>query len=156
MGENGKVAAGNEYLLEVEGLSKSFGGTKALQNVQLRIKRGEVHALVGENGAGKSTLMKAIIGLHKADSGTITFEGQPYKVSGPAEAMKKGVSMIHQELNPEPHLTIAENIFLHREDTKGIILSNCRDETKHNQGQQTNYQLTSHLTNLILGFDLQR
>lgn len=72
--EKSRTAGNDEYILEVEGLSKSFGGTKALQNVELHIKRGEVHALVGENGAGKSTLMKAIIGLHRIDSGTITFD----------------------------------------------------------------------------------
>lgn len=111
------------YILECEGLSKSFGGTKALTDVEIHIRRGEVHALVGENGAGKSTLMKTIIGLHKPDAGTITFEGKPYKVSGPAEAIHKGISMIHQELNPEPYLTVAENIFLNREDTRGIVLN---------------------------------
>ena len=109
--------------MECRDLSKSFGGTKALRNVELHIKKGEVHALVGENGAGKSTLMKAIIGLHKIDSGTITFEGKPYKVNGPAEAIRKGITMIHQELNPEPYLTVAENIFLHNEDAKGIFLN---------------------------------
>lgn len=119
---------GGDYILEVQGLSKSFGGTKALQDVELHIKKGEVHALVGENGAGKSTLMKSIIGLHKFDSGTITFEGKPYKVNGPAEAIKRGITMIHQELNPEPHLTVAENIFLHNEDTKGIFLKKGRHE----------------------------
>lgn len=108
-----------EYILECEGISKAFGGTQALDNVQLRIKKGEVHALLGENGAGKSTLMKIIIGLYKADEGNITFEGKPYSVRGPAEAIKTGISMIHQELNPVPHLTIAENIFLNREDTFG-------------------------------------
>ena len=122
MEENKKRDPDEGYILEVKDLSKSFGGTKALQNVELHIKRGEVHALVGENGAGKSTLMKTIIGLHKMDSGSIIFEGQPYKVSGPAEAIKRGITMIHQELNPEPHLTVAENIFLHNEDTKGIFL----------------------------------
>mgnify|MGYP005795517319 FL=1 len=121
--EKSRTAGNDEYILEVEGLSKSFGGTKALQNVELHIKRGEVHALVGENGAGKSTLMKAIIGLHRIDSGTITFEGKPYKVSGPAEAIKKGITMIHQELNPEPYLTVAENIFLHKEDVRGVFLN---------------------------------
>lgn len=112
-----------EYILECHDLSKAFGGTKALQNVQLQVKVGEVHALVGENGAGKSTLMKTIIGLHKADSGNIIFEGKPYKVNGPSEAIQHGISMIHQELNPEPFMTVAENIFLNREHTKGLILN---------------------------------
>jgi ribose transport system ATP-binding protein/inositol transport system ATP-binding protein len=110
-------------ILEVRGLSKAFGGTQALNQVQLSVKRGEVHALVGENGAGKSTLMKVIIGLFKSDSGEIVFDGEPLKVNGPAEAIERGISMIHQELNPEPYLTIAENIFLNREHTKGIILN---------------------------------
>lgn len=115
---------GNENIvLECHGISKSFGGTHALKNVDFMLKRGEVHALLGENGAGKSTLMKIIIGLHKQDAGTITYEGNPYTTNGPADAIKKGISMIHQELNPEPHLTIAESIFLNREDTRGIFLN---------------------------------
>jgi ribose transport system ATP-binding protein/inositol transport system ATP-binding protein len=109
----------DKFILECEGISKSFGGTQALDNVQLRIAQGEVHALLGENGAGKSTLMKIIVGLYKADGGTIHFEGKPYNVHGPAAAIKCGISMIHQELNPEPHMTIAESIFLNREDTFG-------------------------------------
>lgn len=112
-----------QYILECEGISKSFGGTKALKDVQLHLKAGEVHALLGENGAGKSTLMKCIIGLHKPDTGTITFDGQPYSAKGPADAIEKGISMIHQELNPEPHLSIAESLFLNREDTKGLFLN---------------------------------
>ena len=106
-----------EYILDCQRVSKSFGGTHALQNVQLQVKRGEVHALLGENGAGKSTLMKIIIGLQKQDAGEIRFEGKPYSANGPAEAIKAGISMIHQELNPEPYLSIAESIFLKREDT---------------------------------------
>ena len=112
-----------EYILECEGISKAFGGTQALKDVEFHLKKGEVHALLGENGAGKSTLMKCIIGLHKQDSGTITFEGKPYFVKDPADAIKKGISMIHQELNPEPHLSIAESIFLNREDTRGPFLN---------------------------------
>ena len=107
----------NNLILECRGISKAFGGTQALDNVELKVGRGEVHALMGENGAGKSTLMKCVIGLHKQDAGEIFFEGKPYAVSGPAEAIHAGISMIHQELNPEPHLTIAESIFLGREDT---------------------------------------
>lgn len=112
----------NPYILECQGLSKSFGGTKALQKAELYIRQGEVHALVGENGAGKSTLMKIIMGIYKADNGSILFEGKPYNVSEPADAIRKGITMIHQELNPQPYLTVAENIFLHNEDVKGLFL----------------------------------
>ncbi|QNM04392.1 sugar ABC transporter ATP-binding protein [Qiania dongpingensis] len=121
----------SNYILECVGVSKAFGGTQALSDVQLHIRKGEVHALLGENGAGKSTLMKIIIGLYKADSGQITFEGKPYSVHGPAEAIAAGISMIHQELNPEPYLTIAESIFLNREDTrKGLPLLDKKKTNK--------------------------
>ena len=113
----------SEYILSCEGISKSFGGTHALKNVQLHVKPGEVHALLGENGAGKSTLMKIVIGLHKADEGSIMFDGKPYEAKGPVDAINSGIAMIHQELNPEPHLTIAESIFLKREDTIGPLLN---------------------------------
>ncbi|MEG2438861.1 MAG: sugar ABC transporter ATP-binding protein [Lachnospiraceae bacterium] len=112
-----------EYVLECEGIYKAFGGTQALSDVQLQVKPGEVHALLGENGAGKSTLMKCIIGLHQQDAGSIVFEGKPYTAKSPVEALNAGISMIHQELNPEPHLSIAESIFLKRESTKGIFLN---------------------------------
>lgn len=115
--------AGEHYILECKGISKAFGGTQALKNVELHLKAGEVHALLGENGAGKSTLMKCIIGLYKPDEGSITFDGKPYSARGPADAINKGISMIHQELNPEPHLSIAESIFLNREDTRGPFLN---------------------------------
>ena len=113
----------DEYIFECEGIYKAFGGTQALADVQLHVKKGEVIALLGENGAGKSTLMKAVIGLHQPDAGTMTFDGKPYSAKGPVDAMKAGISMSHQELNPEPYLTIAESIFLNREDTRGIILN---------------------------------
>lgn len=109
----------NDYILKLDGISKAFGGTKALQNVQLHVKKGEVHALLGENGAGKSTLMNIIIGLLHRDSGTIEFEGKPYNAKSPVEAMNLGISMIHQELNPEPYMTVADNLFLHRESMLG-------------------------------------
>ena len=111
------------YILSCENISKSFGGTQALKGVELHVKPGEVHALLGENGAGKSTLMKIVIGLYRQDQGTMTFDGKPYQAHGPVDAIKSGISMIHQELNPEPHLTIAESIFLNREDTRGIFLN---------------------------------
>ena len=108
-----------DYILNVDGISKAFGGTQALKDVQLHVKKGEVHALLGENGAGKSTMMNIIIGLLQRDEGTIEFEGKPYEVKSPVEAMQKGIAMVHQELNPEPYLTVAENLFLHRESMVG-------------------------------------
>jgi len=113
----------SEYILSCENISKAFGGTQALKGVQLHVKPGEVHALMGENGAGKSTLMKIVIGLYKQDTGTMEFDGKPYQAKGPVDAINSGISMIHQELNPEPHLTIAESIFLNREDTNGLLLN---------------------------------
>lgn len=118
----GELNQNGEYAFSCGNISKSFGGTKALKDVQLNVRKGEVHALLGENGAGKSTLMNIIIGLLKPDTGTMEFEGKPYVVNGPVDALQKGISMIHQELNPLPHLTIAESIFLHRENMKGIFL----------------------------------
>ena len=119
-----------EFVFECEGISKSFGGTHALKDVRLQLKKGEVHALLGENGAGKSTLMKCIIGLHKPDEGSMKLDGKQYVVKSPAEALSHGISMIHQELNPEPHLSIAESIFLNREDSRGIFLNKKKTEKR--------------------------
>lgn len=122
--------ASGEIILRCENISKAFGGTQALRGVQLEVRKGEVHALMGENGAGKSTLMNIIIGLLKQDTGTIEFEGQPYAAKSPVEAMDRGISMIHQELNPEPHLSIAETIFLHRESMAGPFLDKKAQNAK--------------------------
>jgi ribose transport system ATP-binding protein/inositol transport system ATP-binding protein len=103
----GKEINEQDYILNCKGISKAFGGTQALKGVQLHVKPGEVHALLGENGAGKSTLMKIVIGLYQQDAGSMTFDGQPYQAKGPGDAINSGISMIHQELNPEPHMTIA-------------------------------------------------
>jgi len=104
-------------LLEMKGITKRFPGTLALNEVQLEVRRGEIHALMGENGAGKSTLVKIVAGLFRADSGKMWFDGKPVNFANPEEALHSGVSMIYQELNPVLHMTIAENIFLHREPT---------------------------------------
>jgi ribose transport system ATP-binding protein len=105
-------------LLSLTGVSKEFPGVKALNNVHFDLHQGEVHALVGENGAGKSTLMKILSGIYKKDSGEIIYQGNPVNVSSPNEAQKLGISIIHQELNLMPHLTVAQNIFIGREDRR--------------------------------------
>ncbi|MBO6854590.1 MAG: sugar ABC transporter ATP-binding protein [Marivivens sp.] len=102
----------SDMVLEVRGITKTFPGVKALDNVSFDIRAGEVHALVGENGAGKSTLMKVLAGLHRADGGEIIYQGQPTEVSGPLDARKKGILLIHQELSLAPELSAAENIYL--------------------------------------------
>ncbi len=105
----------NNYILEVEDATISFPGVLALDNVHLKVKKGTVHALMGENGAGKSTLMKILIGIYRADSGTVKFRGEELKIENTHDALKKGISMIHQELSPVPYMTVAENIYLGRE-----------------------------------------
>lgn len=112
-----------EYILEMKNISKTFPGVKALDHVQLQVKPGEVHALMGENGAGKSTLMKILMGIYtKDDGGEILFDGKPYNVSNPKEAMDTGVAMIHQELNPILDMTVYENIFVGREIRKNGLV----------------------------------
>ncbi len=108
----------SEYILEMSGINKSFLAVKALQNVSLNVKPGEVHALLGENGAGKSTLIKILTGIYSMDSGKIIFDGQEIAPKTALEAQKLGISTIYQELNLIPYLSIAENIFLGREPMK--------------------------------------
>ena len=108
----------NAFALEAEGISKFFPGVKALDNVSLRVRPGTVHALMGENGAGKSTLMKCLIGIYRPDKGSIRVKGEPVEFTDTMDALRSGISMIHQELNLVPHMTVAENIWLGRYPTK--------------------------------------
>ncbi len=111
-----------ETLLEMRGIDKIFPGVKALSNVDFTLKRGQIHALLGENGAGKSTLIKVLTGVHPGDGGTITLDGRQIAPSSPREAELCGISTVYQEINLIPHLSVAENICLGREDrTAGII-----------------------------------
>jgi ribose transport system ATP-binding protein len=102
-------------LLEVRGITKTFGASRALDGVALELAGGEVHALVGENGAGKSTLMKILSGAYRPDAGTMTLAGAPYAPRGPREARALGVAMIYQELTLAPHLTVEANVMLGQE-----------------------------------------
>ena len=102
-------------ILRMQHITKSFPGVQALRNVQLEVRRGEIHALMGENGAGKSTLMKILGGIYHPDSGTIEIDGQPVSIDTPNRARALGISIIHQELNLAPSLSVAENISLGRE-----------------------------------------
>ncbi len=120
-------------VLEMRNIYKTFPGVKALQNVQLTIYPGEVHALMGENGAGKSTLMKTLSGAYQADpGGEILIEGKPVKVNGPIEAREAGVSIIYQELALAPNLSVAENIYLNREPGKAGLI----DRAAMNEGSK--------------------
>src|ERR1041385_1975189 len=99
--------------LSLTNISKSFGPTVALAGVNLRLEKGEVHALIGENGAGKSTLMNVLAGLLKPDEGTMEIEGEKnYSPSNPLDARAQGIALIHQELSLFPHLSVAENIMM--------------------------------------------
>ncbi|PGV45123.1 D-xylose ABC transporter ATP-binding protein [Bacillus sp. AFS037270] len=107
------------YALEMKGISKFFPGVKALDSVSFHVSKGSVHALMGENGAGKSTLMKILAGIYKHDEGEIFLKGEKVEFKNPSDALKYGVSMIHQELSYISELTVAENIFLGRERSFG-------------------------------------
>ena len=107
-----------EYKLELKGICKSFPGVKALDNVQLSVRPGTVHALMGENGAGKSTLMKCLFGIYKMDAGEIYLDGEKIEVKDPDDAMSKGIAMVHQELQPVLARSVGENLFLGRFPTK--------------------------------------
>jgi ribose transport system ATP-binding protein len=119
-----------EVLLSMEGITKRFGAMVALDGVDLEVRRGEVHALVGENGAGKSTLMKVLSGAHPPDAGKMELDGRPYTPSGPLDAMRAGVAMIYQELNLAPDLSVAQNLVLGRESHRLGLLRGKDDATR--------------------------
>src|SRR6187431_923414 len=106
-------------LLEVRGVKKSFAGVHALKGVSLDVYAGEVHCLLGQNGAGKSTLIKVLSAAYQPDEGEITWDGEAVKLTTPVAAMRLGISTIYQELDLVPDLSVAENIFLGHEITRG-------------------------------------
>lgn len=109
----------SEYILEMRNITKRFPGVLALDNTHLDLKPGEVHCLVGENGAGKSTMMKILAGAQLKDAGEILIDGEPIEIHSPHHAQQLGISMIYQEFNLSPYLSVAENIFLGREPCRG-------------------------------------
>ena len=109
-----------QYRLEMIGVSKSFPGVKALDGINLKVRPGTVHALMGENGAGKSTLMKCLFGIYKMDEGQIIIDGEKTEITNPDDALRKGLAMVHQELQPIPDRSIAENMYLGRYPMKSV------------------------------------
>jgi len=106
-------------LLEVEGVSLSFGSVRALQDVSLRLMPGEVTAIVGDNGAGKSTIVRCMSGIHRQDAGRILFEGEPVSFRNPEDAREAGIETVHQNLALVEDLTVWQNLFLNREIVRG-------------------------------------
>src|SRR5262245_20655343 len=104
--------------LTLSDMARRFGPTLALDGVNLELRRGEVHALIGENGAGKSTLMNILAGAYPPDRGRMEINGQPYSPSSPLDARRHGIALIHQELSLAPHLTVAENILMGLEPSR--------------------------------------
>lgn len=112
----------SEVLVSMEGIHKQFAGVHALKECRFELRAGEVHALIGENGAGKSTLMKVLTGVYKKDEGRIFYKGKEVQITDTRYAQHLGISMIHQELNLAPDLTVAQNIFIGREPRKAFKL----------------------------------
>ena len=120
----------NDYILELHNISKSFPGVKALDDINLKIKKGEVHALVGENGAGKTTLIRVVSGIYKPDTGTVIYNGKELINPTPHECIEKGISSVHQDFRMVDTLTVAENIFLGKPLMKRSIIGKNVDWLK--------------------------
>lgn len=112
----------SEYVLELKGITKIFPGVKALDNVHFQLKKGEIHALMGENGAGKSTFIKVITGVHKAEEGEMYLDGKQVRFKGPRDAQAAGIAAIYQHVTSYPHLSVTENIFMGHEKLKNGII----------------------------------
>ena len=123
----------SEYILEMKNIVKEFPGVKALKGVQLQVRPGTVHTLMGENGAGKSTLMKCLIGIYRPTSGEVYFDGKKVDFTTPTQALRAGISMIHQELSPVPERPVCENLWLGRLPMKNPLVI---DEAKMRQSAQ--------------------
>ena len=115
-----------EIICKIDNIVKQFPGTTALDHVSFNVKRGEVHAIVGENGAGKSTLMNILSGVFPPTEGTVTFNGKECHFASPSEAEQAGIAMIHQELSLSPTMTAAENVYMNRMPVNKLGLVNYK------------------------------
>ena len=143
-----------EVILEMKDIDKTFPGVHALDRVSFDVRRGEVHALMGENGAGKSTLMKVLTGIYTKDSGKILFEGREVEFHNAREAQDAGIVIVHQELNMVGHLTVAQNIFIGREFKKGIRIDDKKmNEEARNLFERLNIDIdpTATMSDLTVG-----
>src|ERR671922_2179990 len=118
-------------VLELRGITKRFPGIVANDHVDFDLRDGEVHALLGENGAGKSTLMNVLYGLYHPDEGEILINGKPVRIDSPREAIDHGIGMVHQHFMLIPVMTVAENIVLATEPTKGGVLLDYDEAVRH-------------------------
>ena len=109
------MSTNSKYILELKEIDKQFPGVHALDHISFNVTAGSVHGIIGENGAGKSTLMKILIGIQPPTSGTVIFSGEEVHFRNPAEALNKGIAMVHQELMPIRELTVAQSIFIGKE-----------------------------------------
>ena len=136
-----------KYILEAKGIDKSFSGVTVLKGAELNIEPGELHALMGENGAGKSTLMKIIMGIYTKDAGKVILDGQEVDFKSARDALDAGISMIHQELSPIPEMTVAENVFLGREQKKikGLPFVDKKELNKKTQELLEEYELSEFI-----------
>lgn len=122
-----------QVILRMKHISKTFPGVKALQDVSIDLRAGEVHALLGENGAGKSTLIKVLGGIYHADEGSIEIDGKDVRIGSVQDAEANGIAIIHQELVLVPYMSVAENIFLGREKGRGISVNLASQEKEAQQ-----------------------
>ena len=109
-----------ENIIEMLHITKEFPGIIANDDITLQLRRGEIHALLGENGAGKSTLMKCMFGIYHMDEGEVIYEGEKVQIKGPLDALNRGIAMVHQELQPIPERSIGENIYVGRYPVKKL------------------------------------
>ena len=144
----------DKIILEMKDIDKHFAGVYALKGAQFELRQGEVHALLGENGAGKSTLIKVLGGIHKADGGIISIDGQPAGIEGVKDAQEKGISIIHQEIVLVPELSVAENIFLGREPTNRFGIKNIRRMNEESEKMIKALDLNIDVTRKISGLTI--